>query len=342
MCQEKAEKESEFEPVVSVIVPVLNGEATIESLLESLLEVDYSKGKTEIVIVDGNSTDKTRAIVAEYPVKLLIEEREGPNAARNTGVKHTNSEIIAFTDSDCIIPKSWIKKIVENFRDSKIGCVGGNVKRLDDDFLSKYADNSIFPVIRVQKKRKELDSIGPFAGCPVGCNMAFRREALEDVGSFDENIRYGFEEDELVERTCRTGYKLILDPEVLVLHKHRSNLRDVLQQAFKYGKGAGSLLKRAKNQKLVQRWFFIHLFGLIQAILTIGSIAFLIVMAEWKILFLVLLAMALLPLFGLVMFYAYRARRGKAYEIIVVYPFIDFLRMLAYCCGEICGFVKRS
>lgn len=338
----KAKKESEFEPVVSVIVPVLNGEATIESLLESLLEIDYSKEKIETVIVDGNSTDKTKDLVAKYPVKLLIEKRKGPNVARNTGIKHTNSEIIAFTDSDCIVPKNWIKKIVENFRDPKIGCVGGSVKGLNDDFLSKYADNSISPMIRVCKKRKELDSIGAFTGCPVGCNMSFRREALEDVGGFDENIRYSFEEEELIERICRTGHKLILNPQVLVWHMHRSNLRNILKQAFKYGKGAGSLLKRPKNQKLVKRWFFINLFGLIQAILTIGFMAFLIMIAEWEILFLVLLATVLLPMFGLMTLYAYRARRSKEYKSIVVYPFIDFLRMLAFCCGEICGFVERT
>jgi glycosyltransferase involved in cell wall biosynthesis len=340
--QEKAKKENEFEPFVSIIVPVLNGEATIESLLESLSEIDYSKEKIEIVIVDGNSTDKTIDIVAKHPVKLLIEKRKGPNVARNTGIKNTNGEIIAFTDSDCIVPKNWIMRIVENFRDPKIGCVGGNVKGFDGDFLSKYADNSISPAIRACRKRKELDSIGPFAGCPVGCNMSFRREALEDVGGFDGNICYSFEEDELIERICRTNNKLILDPQVLVWHKHRSSLRDVLKQAFKYGKGAGSLLKRPKNQKLVLRWFFINLFGSIQAILMIGFMAFLIEMTKWEILFLVFFATALLPLFGLMMLYAYRARRSKEYKSIIVYPFFDFLRMLAFCSGEICGFIKRT
>jgi len=333
--QEKVKKESEFEPVVSVIVPVLNGEATIEALLESLLKIDYPKEKIEIAIVDGNSTDKTRDIVAKYPVKLLIEKREGPNAARNTGIKHTNGEIIAFTDSDCAVPKNWVKKIVENFRESKIGCVGGDVKGLNNDFFSKYADNSIFPMIRTFEKRKELDSIGPLEGCPVGCNMSFRREALKDVGGFDESIRYSFEEDEIIERICRTGYKLILDSQVLVWHKHRSNLRDVLKQSFKYGKGTGSLLKRPKNQKLVRRWFFINLLGLLQAALTIGFVVFLIMTAKWEILFLVFLATILLPLLGIMTLYAHKALKSKEYKSILVYPFIDFLRALAFFSGEI-------
>jgi len=341
MPQEKAKEESEFEPILSIIVPVLNGEATIEPLLKSFLEMDYPKEKIELVIVDGNSTDKTRDIAARYPVKLLTEKREGPNVARNTGIKHTSGEIVAFTDSDCTVPKNWVKKISENFKDQRIGCVGGNVKRLNDDFLSKYADNSIIPVMRTYKKHKQLDSVGSLVGCPVGCNMSFRRTAIEDAGGFDENVRYSFEEDELIERICRNGYKVTLDPQVIVWHKHRSNLKDLLKQTFKYGRGVGGLLKRPKNQKLVQRWFFITLIGLIQAILMAGFVAFTIMMAEWQILFLFLLATFILPLFGLVMFYAYRTRQSRDYKSIVIYPFIDFLRMLAFCSGIVWGFAKK-
>jgi glycosyltransferase involved in cell wall biosynthesis len=194
--------ENGLEPNVSVVVPVLNGEATIQPLIESLLEMQYPRAKIEIVIVDGISTDRTRNITAKYPVKLLTEKRKGPNAPRNTGIKHASGEIIAFTDSDCIVPEDWIKKTVRNFRDPRIGCVGGDVKGFNDNFLSRYAGDSIFPVIRTCKKRKELDSIGPLAGCPVGCNMSFRRDALAHVSGFDEDIHYSFEEDELIERVC--------------------------------------------------------------------------------------------------------------------------------------------
>ena len=211
----------------------------------------------------------------------------------------------------------------------------------NDDFLSRYADNSIFPIIRSCKKHRKLDFIGPIVGCPVGCNMAFRREVLERVGGFDENIRYSFEEEDLIERICGIGYKLILDPQVLILHRHRSNIRDLLKQSFKYGKGAGRLLKRPKNLKIVRRWFLISLFGLIQAILMAGFVTFMIMMKEWQIL-LVLLVSIPLPLFGLMMTYAYKARRNKEYKGIVIYPFIDLLRMLAFCSGEICGFVKMG
>ncbi len=90
------QKEKEFNPNVSIIVPVKNGATTIRELLESLMQIEYDRDKLEIIVVGGNSTDNTRKIASEYPVKILMEERPGLNAARNTGIKHSKGEIIAF------------------------------------------------------------------------------------------------------------------------------------------------------------------------------------------------------------------------------------------------------
>ena len=99
-------------PSVTVVVPVRNGAQTIQPLLESLQKLDYDRNTVEVIVVDGNSTDKTREIVKKYPVKLVVEEKKGLNLARNIGIKSSNGEIIAFTDSDCIVPPNLITKIV--------------------------------------------------------------------------------------------------------------------------------------------------------------------------------------------------------------------------------------
>jgi len=63
-------------PSVTVVVPVRNGEQTIQSLLESLQKLDYDRNKVEMIVVDGNSTDKTQEIVKKYPVNLVVEKRK--------------------------------------------------------------------------------------------------------------------------------------------------------------------------------------------------------------------------------------------------------------------------
>jgi cellulose synthase/poly-beta-1,6-N-acetylglucosamine synthase-like glycosyltransferase len=334
---------NQYCPKVSVIVPVKNGAAYIQGLIDSLMDVDYEKDKLEVVVVDGNSTDNTRKIVSQYPVKLLLEERPGLNAARNTGIKHSSGEIIAFTDADCIVPKNWIRNIVNCFRNPEVGCVGGNVLRYYDNFLSYYADESILPVMRVFKKREMLNYVKPPEGFPAGCNMAIRRETLEKAGFFDERIRYGYDEDELAERICKAGYKMVLDPEVLVKHKHRPKLAELLKQHLNYGRGAGLML-RMGVKSIFSKWFRLCImsffaFGLIILLLAIHALLTGAVISE-----IVLLFLLLLPPFGLMTFYGYKTikNKDKKYGRIFIYPFIDIARALAFIFGVIYQLFKKQ
>ena len=329
-------------PSVSVIVPVRNGEATIEPLLESLQRLDYDKNKLEVIVVDGNSTDRTRDIVKKYPVKLIIERKEGLNAARNTGIRNSNGEIIAFTDCDCIVSSDWIRKIVKNFKDPRVSCVGGSAKGHDNDFASQYADNSIVPLMPFFKKREELDMIRPFLHHPAGCNMAFRRKAFKEVGCFDEGIQYGFDDVEIVERVCKAGHKMVLDPNVFVWHKHRSTLKEFLKQNFKYGRGSGVLLRRRGTKDVVSTWSFLSLVGFLSWLLISGSLTFLSITTNLIIFPILLFAFTVMLLLALMVFYLYKALENKRYERIFIYPFIDFLRGFSFFCGQIYQLFKAN
>jgi cellulose synthase/poly-beta-1,6-N-acetylglucosamine synthase-like glycosyltransferase len=322
-------------PSVTVIVPVRNGEETIQPLLESLQKLDYNRNKVEVIVVDGNSTDKTREIVKQYPFKLIIENRKGLNLARNVGIKNGNGEIVVFTDADCIVPPNWITRIVENFKDPKVSCVGGSAKALDCDFVSQYADNSIVRLMPFFTKREELERVKPFFRHPAGCNMAFRRKVAEEVGYFDENIQYGFDEVEFADRVCKAGYKMVLDPKVSVWHKHRSTLGDFLKQNFQYGKGSGLVLKRNRLKDAVSRWSFVGLLGFISWLLIVGSLLFLNLTSSSSIFFWILFGFTGLPLLIVASVYAYRALENKKFTRIIIYPFIDIFRTLSFCCGEI-------
>jgi len=327
---------------VTVVVPVRNRELTIQSLLDSLQKLDYDRNKVEVIVVDGNSTDKTQEIVKKYPVKLIVEKRKGLNLARNTGIKCSKGEIVAFTDSDCIVPPNWITKIVENFKDPKVSCVGGSAKALDGNFISQYADNSIVRLMPFFTKREELEKVKPFFRHPAGCNMAFRRKVAEEVGCFDEQIQYGFDEVEFADRICRAGYKMILDPDVLVWHKHRSTLREFLKQNFQYGKGSGLVLKRNRLKDAVSKWSFLGLIGFISWLLIVGSLTFLNLTSSSSIFFWMLFGFTGLPLIILATVYAYRALQNKKLTRIVIYPFIDLFRTLSFCFGQVYQVFKKT
>ena len=324
------------EPTVSIIVPVRNGEKTIPALLESLMKLDYNRERLGFLVVDGNSEDKTKDIVRQYSsIKLIAQDGDGLNAGRNTGIRNSKSEIIIFTDSDCIVPVDWVRNIVKNFDDSRIGCLGGSIKGCNGDFLSDYADNSFMPVLRIFNKREVLDSVRLLQRYPAGCNMAFRRKALEDAGGFDESIRHAFDEDELVERVCRAGYKMVLDPDCLVLHKHRSSLKELWKQNFRYGRGIGFLLRKNKARDSITKWALLNLSGCVSWFFLGVILASLVLTSGWKTLYVFPLGLALAPLVGLVLIYARRALKNGHPSRIVTYPFIDILRLSAFSVGEI-------
>ncbi len=329
-------------PAVTVVVPVRNGEETIESLLESLNNLNYESDKVEVIVVDGNSTDKTREIVKNYPVKLFIENKKGLNVARNIGIKKSKGEIVAFTDSDCIVPPNWITKIVENFKDPQVSCVGGSAKALNSDFVSQYADNSIVRLMPFFRKREELDKVRPFFRHPAGCNMAYRRKVAEEIGYFDENIQYGFDEVEFADRVCKAGYKMVLDPNVMVWHKHRSTLGEFLKQNFQYGRGSGLVLKRNRLKDAVSKWAFLGLIGFISWFFLVSSLLFLNIISSSSISFWLLFGFTVLPLLMVASVYAYRSMKNKKFLRIIIYPAIDIFRTLSFCCGQIYQLFKKN
>ncbi len=333
---------TESHPMVSVIIPVKNGGDTIKDLLDSLMQADYPQDKLEIIVIDGHSTDNTREIVSQYNFKLLMEERRGINAARNTGIKHCKGKIIAFTDSDCVVPPDWIKLIVQNFQDEKVGCVGGSTKGHYDNLLSKYSDESLVPVLRRFDKREVLDAVKPPLKYPAGCNMAIRRDVVESVGLFDENIMYGFDEDELVERICEEGNKMVLDKNVLIMHKHRSSLSELLRLNFKYGRGIALLPKTKGIKSTFSKWIFLCVLGMIFWFSLIFSliISALLTGSLWPLVGLV--TVLLLPPVGLAWFYVYQnlKKGNKDFGNMIIYPFIDIARAFAFMFGSIYQLLK--
>lgn len=246
-------------PSISVIVPVRNSAKTIGDLLDSLMNLDYDPASLEIIVVDGHSSDGTRKIVGEYPVLLVDEEGRGLNAARNTGVKWSTGDIVAYTDGDCVVPLDWAKFIAGNFRSPYVGFVGGNVEGYDKgNFLSIYMDETFFHA-KPNFKWRKVDRRLNLLQFPAGCNMAFRRGALASIGYFDERIEYGFDDLIPVEEVGEMGYRIVLDPEVYVYHQHRTHLGEMLLQHFNYGRGGAKLMRAKKGVSKLAQWFSTYL-----------------------------------------------------------------------------------
>ncbi len=329
------------ESTLSIIVPVMNVANSVRDLMESLMKLDYDEDKLEMIVVDGDSKDGTKEIVEEYPVRLIQQEGKGLNAARNTGIKYSAGEIIAFTDGDCVVPPNWAKAIVANFQDSGVGFVGGALKGYDKhNTLSNYMDETFFQVTPGFHFRIETTDLR-LLQFPAGANMAFRRSALARVDFFDENIRYGFDDLEPVEEMGLKGFRIVLDPEVNVLHLHRSTLGGLMKQHFNYGRG-GTLLLIHKRTSNLAYWFSSYM------IFMTGMLAFfLFMMYLWLKIRQPLplnLGLGSLGLFMLVIMLYYlpiSVSTGKLWKLLA-YPVLDLLRGLAFTFGGIYQLSKST
>lgn len=318
-------------PKVSIIIPVKNMENTIKDLLDSIIQLDYPRDKVEVIIVDGGSSDKTLEIASKYPVKILREEGRGPNYGRKIGVMSATGEIYAFTDGDCILPRDWLKRIVEKFRDPEVGCVGGSVfvsKDLEGNLIAKYSDESVMRVMPIAEKLEKTGDVKVFKHLAL-CNMAVKRDVLNIVGGLREDMKT-FEDVDLMASICKSGYKVLRSPEIYVWHKHRGSVKGLIKQTFNYGRGAPKFFKNHPETQIA-RVFMLGVFAFI--IYLVIVIAGLIMMINGNPT--IIIAISAITLTALISDVIYYVVKTKSLLKALLYPLLDIMRIFAFACGSL-------
>ena len=216
-------------PKVSVIVCVYNGERTIDSCLASLGKLNYPN--YEVVVVNDGSTDGTLQIAKSYDfIRLINQENQGLSSARNVGIHASTGEIVAFTDADCVADEDWLTHLVARFHTSGFAAIGGpNLSPSDDSFVASCVAVAPGAPAHVLLDDEVAEHI-------PGCNMAFRREALDAINGFDPIFRAAGDDVDICWRLQNKGYKIGFSPAAVVWHFRRNTVRDYLKQQRGYGK----------------------------------------------------------------------------------------------------------
>lgn len=106
-------------PTISVVMPTLNSQRTLDICLRSIASQDY-QGKVEIVIADGGSSDGTLKIAKRYKTRIIYNKLKTGEAGKAIGARSSKGEILAFIDSDNILPTTdWLNNMIEPFLDDK-------------------------------------------------------------------------------------------------------------------------------------------------------------------------------------------------------------------------------
>jgi len=234
-------------PRISVIVPAKNSVRSIEGALRSLIAQDYPD--FEIILVDDGSTDGTiERVKVSFPskVKLLSSGGRGPSFARNLGVAIATGEIVAFTDSDCVAEKNWLKELARAFFEKpEAVSVGGTQKpTLDADWFEK----KVFDFM--EKAGLISDYVRFSRGISIievehnpSCCSAYRKAAFEKFGGFAEELWPG-EDTDLDYRLTRAGGKIFWNPLAVVRHSKPRNLTAFSKMMFRYGMAQGLLVRK--------------------------------------------------------------------------------------------------
>jgi len=120
-------RRAEITPSVTVIVPAHDEEAAIGARIENLLDQDYPPDRLEVLVASDGSTDRTDEIVRERGARLLALPRGGKLAALNEAVRHSDREVVAFSDANSRWAPDALRKLVRNLADPEVGYVCGKL-----------------------------------------------------------------------------------------------------------------------------------------------------------------------------------------------------------------------
>jgi len=237
-------------PKVSVVVCAYNAESTMDGCLASLQRLRYPA--YEIVVVDDGSRDRTGEIADGYEgVRVIHQENKGLSAARNVGIAASVGEIVAFTDSDCVVDPDWLYYLAATFVSSGLPAVGGpNLPPPENSFVASCVAASPGGPLHVLLDDEEAEHI-------PGCNMAFRREVLEEINGFDPIFRTAGDDVDLCWRLQERGHRIGFSPAAMVWHFRRNTVEAYIGQQRGYGKAEALLYFRHPhrfNALLYSRW----------------------------------------------------------------------------------------
>ena len=211
------------ELAVSVVVSTHNRQEDLRAALRSLLH-QVGGASYEVLIVDNNSSDDTRAVVegamesSPVPLTYLFEPRQGVSYGRNAGILQARAPIIAITDDDCRPDPEWIASIVRAFeKHPDVDCIGGRVvPAWPDDVPSWFTGLQAGPLAICDHGNEDRPVDAEHAAlCLLTANLAVRRTAFEKVGMFSTEYPRG-QDREIQLRMWRAGCRGLYVPDLMV------------------------------------------------------------------------------------------------------------------------------
>lgn len=232
---------------VTVVIPVRDDLARVVRAVGVLAETAPDLGGV-LVVDDGSRHPVREAVTARrWPFGLRVVrlgESAGPGAARNVGLGHVATTLVAFVDADCVATPGWLEPLVDQFFDDRVAVVAPRVvarsERGTCSYIASYeVDRSPLDLGDEPALVRPLTRV---SYVPTAAVVA-RVDALRSVGGFDEAMRVG-EDVDLIWRLVETGHDVRYEPRSVVQHDTRPTIGRWMAQRFSYGTSAAPLATR--------------------------------------------------------------------------------------------------
>ncbi len=238
------------ETAVSVVISTRDRPEQLDRCLRSLRDATIQP--REIVVVDNAPTSPAvqRVLDAHPAVVRVPEERPGLSISRNTGLLHASSDVIAFFDDDVVVHPRCLEQLAEAFDEADVMAVLGLVLPAELETRAQVVFESWMGGLGRGYRRREFDRRFVESGgnraalvwtMGAGANMAVRRAAFNDVGTFDERLGAGAtgcsEDSEFWHRLLMAGWRCRYEPRALVFHYHRRGMDELRRQSHDYARG---------------------------------------------------------------------------------------------------------
>ncbi len=304
---------------VSVVIPAYNASKTIDDCLTSILKQDFSD--YGVVVVDDGSTDDTSEKVKKYPVKLVRSPHQGLPAARNAGVEASKGNILVFLDSDCVVGRDLVAKLIGSLHNPEVGVAQPWWDNVNKDGL---VPSLIFKIYEYSVPSTSIKYRDYFWGY---C-FAIRREFLKRVGGFDPRTGIGAEDVELAHRIVKAGYKISLMKELRVKHLFRQSLIAHIKRHIKTARDHVVFVGKSKRFMYNQRINAVEYVKFILHGLTVLAL-FLIPLSPIP--FLVLLILSLLSHVRMALW-----AMKESWKYVLIVPF-EFITKVCWVVGSVAG-----
>ncbi|ABR30093.1 glycosyl transferase [Thermosipho melanesiensis] len=210
---------------ISVIVPVLNEEKTLEKTLKSIKNQTYKN--FEIIVVDNGSTDKSVEIARKYTTNIFFEEKKGSINAIVKGIKNSKGDIFLTCDADSIYPKNYFEKIFKTFKKhEKICAIYGPFMFIENGKISNFFTWISYIIMDFLSKLFTKTYI-------VGAaNFAIKRECYFKVGGYDIKSNLASQDFRLARKISKVG-KVSFSPFLVVFTSNRRFRKEGFFKSFK-------------------------------------------------------------------------------------------------------------